>query len=76
MIVSAKEKSVYPDLSGIESIFNISYKGAIVDKDDPICTVQVVAEEREKAISKAWDIVSEIYRRIEPVFRKKSINVE
>jgi len=66
MIVFAKEKSIYPDLSGIEPIFDISHKGVIVEKGNPICTVQVVAEEREKAINKARQIVSEIYRKLEP----------
>jgi predicted ATP-grasp superfamily ATP-dependent carboligase len=64
MIVFAKERSVYPDLRGIGSIFDISHTGVIVDKGNPICTVQIVAEERNKATKKAWEIISEIYRNI------------
>jgi predicted ATP-grasp superfamily ATP-dependent carboligase len=66
MIIFAKEKCVYPDLNGIKSIFDISHKDVIVEKGNPICTVQVVAEEREKAISKSMEIVSEIHRRLKP----------
>jgi len=67
MIVFAKERSIYPDLRGIGSIFDISHTGVIVDRGNPICTVQIVAEERRKAINKAWEIVSEIYRNIKSV---------
>jgi predicted ATP-grasp superfamily ATP-dependent carboligase len=65
VIVFAKENSLYPDLSGIKNTFDISRVGVTVDKGNPICTVQVVAEERGKAIRKAWGKVSEIYERIE-----------
>ena len=73
MIVFSKHKCIYPDLSGIESIFDISKTGVIVDKGKPACTVQVVAEEREKAVNKALGIVYEIYKKMEP-FQKNSIN--
>jgi predicted ATP-grasp superfamily ATP-dependent carboligase len=61
MIVSAKKRGIVPDLSGIESVLDISHPGVIVDKGDPICTVQVVARQRKGAINKAWRDVLEIY---------------
>jgi predicted ATP-grasp superfamily ATP-dependent carboligase len=61
MIAFAKKKGRVPDLSGIETVFDISHPGVIVDKGDPICTVQVFAEERKMAISKASENVLEIY---------------
>jgi len=66
MIVFAKEKCVYPDLSKTESAFDISHKDVIVEKGNPICTVQVAAVEREKAIGRTMAIVSEILRRLKP----------
>lgn len=62
MIIFAKKKGIVPDLSGIKFVFDISHLGVTVDKGDPICTVQVVAEERKRAINKAWENVLEIYR--------------
>jgi predicted ATP-grasp superfamily ATP-dependent carboligase len=64
VIVFAKEKSIYPELSGIKNIFDISRVGVNVDKGNPICTVQVTAKERDKAIRKALGKVSEIYGRM------------
>jgi predicted ATP-grasp superfamily ATP-dependent carboligase len=66
MIVFAKEKCVYPDLNGIKSVFDVSHKDVVVEKGNPICTVQVVAEEREKAIRKTMKIVSKIGRMLKP----------
>jgi predicted ATP-grasp superfamily ATP-dependent carboligase len=61
MIVFAKKKSIIPDLSEVKSVFDISHPGVIVDKGDPICTVQVVAKQRNRAIKKAWRNILEIY---------------
>lgn len=70
MIVFAKEKSVYPDLRGIEQLYDISHKGVIVDKGNPICTIQVVDEDREKTINKALKKASEIYKKLEHVNKR------
>jgi predicted ATP-grasp superfamily ATP-dependent carboligase len=61
MIIFAKKKSIVPDLSGNKSVFDISHPGVIADKGDPICTIQVVAKQRKRAINKAWENILEIY---------------
>jgi predicted ATP-grasp superfamily ATP-dependent carboligase len=61
MIVFAKKRGIIPDLSEVKSVFDISHPGVIVDKGDPICTVQVFAKQRNRAIKKAWRNILEIY---------------
>jgi predicted ATP-grasp superfamily ATP-dependent carboligase len=64
MIAFAKEKSVVPTLDDIDFIFDISHPGVIVEKGDPICTVQVTALHRQVAVNAAFQTVSKIYRRM------------
>jgi predicted ATP-grasp superfamily ATP-dependent carboligase len=64
MIAFAKEKSVVPTLDDIDFIFDVSHPGVIVEKGDPICTVQVTAPHRQAAINTAFQTVSKIYRRM------------
>jgi len=64
MIIFAKRKSMIPDLSGINHLFDIPCPGIIVNEGNPICTVQVFSTSRNYAIEKASKIVSKVYRTI------------
>jgi hypothetical protein len=62
MIVFAKHLSKIPDLSKLKNVFDITNPSTIVDKGEPICTVQIHESTREKAIRKAWKSVQTIYQ--------------
>jgi len=64
MIVYAKHLSKIPDLSRLNNVFDITPSSTIVDKGEPICTVQVYENTREKAIREAWNRVQTVYRLI------------
>ncbi|MGB9693351.1 MAG: ATP-grasp domain-containing protein [Fervidobacterium sp.] len=64
MIIFAKRKSIIPDLSGINHLFDVPNPGTIVNKGNPICTVQVFSDTRKKAIEKAFKIVSKVKKTI------------
>lgn len=61
MIVYAKHLSKIPDLSKLKNVFDITPPSTIVDRGEPICTVQIHKSTREKAVRKAWKQVKTIY---------------
>lgn len=64
MIVFAKHLSKIPDLSKLKNVFDITNPSTIVNRGEPICTVQIHEITREKAIRKAWKSVQTIYQLI------------
>ena len=64
MIVFAKHLSRIPDLSRLKDVFDITSPSIIVDKGEPICTVQVYENSREEAIREAWKRVQTIYQLV------------
>lgn len=64
MIVFAKRCGVIQRLDGLKDVYDISPPGTVVEKGNPICTVQVQAESRSKAFSRALRLVSKIYEKI------------
>jgi len=64
MITFAKHLSKIPDLSRLKDVFDITHPSIIVDKGEPICTVQVYESTRRNAIREAWKRVQTIYRLI------------
>ncbi|MDH5771415.1 MAG: ATP-grasp domain-containing protein, partial [Candidatus Bathyarchaeota archaeon] len=65
MIVFAKHLSKIPDLSKLKNVFDITPPSIIVDRGEPICTVQMHESTKEKAIRRAWKQVKMIYRLID-----------
>jgi len=67
IIVYAKKRCAIPNLSNVPGVVDIPMPGSLVDRGDPICTVNHVADSRKSAWEGAWNIVQTIYKHLIPV---------
>jgi predicted ATP-grasp superfamily ATP-dependent carboligase len=73
LIVYAKRTCKIPNLSNIPGIVDIPMPGSVAERGDPICTVNHVADSRDKALAGAWDITKTIYQQIMPIPQHKRV---
>ena len=70
IIVYAHTPSIIPDLREIPGVVDISHPGTLVNRGDPVCTVNHIAKNRNAACHGAWGIVEAVYRRLQPISPK------
>ncbi len=64
IIVYAKRKSVVPNFANIPGVVDLPMPGSIVERGDPVCTVNHLGSTRAYAAKGAWKIVDIIYSRL------------
>ncbi|MFX0097557.1 MAG: ATP-grasp domain-containing protein, partial [Candidatus Hodarchaeota archaeon] len=67
LILFAREISRIPDLTKIDHIVDIPPTEAIVEKGEPICTVQLWNSSRDSAAKHAYEIAERVYSMLEPI---------
>ncbi|MFX1564746.1 MAG: ATP-grasp domain-containing protein [Promethearchaeota archaeon] len=67
LIVYAKSTCKIPNLSNFPGVVDIPIPGSVAERGDPMCTVNHIAESREKALAGAWDIANTIYQHLIPI---------
>jgi len=67
VIVYARRRCIIPDLRGIPGLVDIPAPGSHADPSDPICTVNHVASNRERALQGAWRTINHVYSLLKPL---------